>query len=267
MFSTWRIGSIAGIGVFVHWTFLLLLVVFAGMDVVKQGPRAGLEQLASILLLFAIVVLHEAGHALAARRFGIGTRDITLYPIGGVARLERMPRKPVEEIVVSLAGPAVNLVLAAGAYAVLPLLNGTVDIWLARHLLVINLALALFNLLPAFPMDGGRVLRALLALKHDFLKATAIAARIGRLMAFVFAIIGIFGVKGVFPPSFMLVLIAVFVWIAAGAEHRAVALEYAARGTQGPLHWFVNIPRDQRWSMKEPGVREADFEIVDNKRE
>ena len=220
-----KIGRIRGIDVYIHLTFLLLL----GLVGVTQWLNGGsLETALSGVLffsgLFLCVLLHEYGHALAARRYGIATRDITLLPIGGVARLERMPDKPSQELVVALAGPLVNIVIAAGLCAGLwlkghwpPLaaLNATSGS-LVERLIVVNGFLVLFNLLPAFPMDGGRVLRAILALRTDYARATRIAAFIGQGMAFLFGIAGLFG-------NPMLIVIAFFVWI--GAIHEAAAVQ------------------------------------------
>jgi Zn-dependent protease len=223
-----RLGRFAGIDVYVHVTFLLLLGWIAWSAWVATGSLAGvLDGLVLILLLFLCVLLHEFGHALAARRYGIATRHITLLPIGGVAALEAMPQDPRQEIVVALAGPAVNLAIAALLYLVLEI-GGRPGSLLAFDpgggsllptLLAANVILLLFNLLPAFPMDGGRVLRALLAFRMDRVRATVLAARVGR----VFAIgLGIFGVTGVNP---FLVLIAVFVWLGAGAEAGAAVAD------------------------------------------
>jgi Zn-dependent protease/predicted transcriptional regulator len=180
--------------------------------------------------VFGVVVLHELGHALTARRFGIGTRDITLLPIGGVSRLERMPENPRQELRVALAGPAVNVALAAGLYVgLLALRTGPFDrvsmmdgSFLAR-LFWVNVSLALFNLLPAFPMDGGRVFRALLALRIDRVKATEIAARTGQALALLFGFAGLF-----FNP--FLVFIAFFVWMGAAQEATAAQLYGALDG-------------------------------------
>ena len=228
---SWRIARIAGIGVYVHATFLLLLAW-----VVLIGYRAGgtiasaLPGLALILTVFGIVVLHELGHALAARRYGIATRDITLLPIGGVARLERMPRDPRQELVVALAGPAVNVALALALLVPLFLLEGRdaalravlptgrmLDGSLLATLVGMNVWLALFNLLPAFPMDGGRVLRALLSMRMgSHVRATAAAARVGRAFALIFGLGGLFVWNNPF-----LVFIAVFVWLGATGEAAA----------------------------------------------
>jgi Zn-dependent protease len=229
-----KLGRFAGIDVYVHVTFLLLLAWIAFSTWTETGsPAAVAASLVLILLLFLCVVLHEYGHALTARRFGIGTRSITLLPIGGVALLRAMPRDPWQEILVALAGPAVNVVIAAGLFLLMVigsrpgslLAFDPVTGSLLPTLLTANLVLALFNLLPAFPMDGGRVLRAGLALRMDRVSATRIAARVGRLLALGLAVFGWF-----YSP--ILLLIAVFVWIGAGAE--ADAVETAARRDPPP---------------------------------
>ena len=220
-----RLGRFAGIDVYVHATFLLLLAWVAWSYWNATGTLVGVgAEIALVLLLFLCVLLHEYGHALTARRFGIGTRSITLLPIGGLALLEQMPRDPRQEILVALAGPAVNLAIAAFLWLViaatglagaeLRLLSGR----LLPTLLAANLVLAVFNLLPAFPMDGGRVLRAALAMRMDRVRATWIAARIGQGLAIGLGILGLMG-------NPILLLIAAFVWIGAGAEAGAVALD------------------------------------------
>ncbi|BAO44817.1 peptidase M50 family protein [Thiolapillus brandeum] len=214
------LGSLAGIPVYIHATFLILLVWIAlSYWRSEQSLAAVINGVGFIIALFACVVLHELGHALTARRFGISTRDITLLPIGGVSSLEKMPDDPREEILVALAGPAVNILIAAVLWlwlslqgdmpgeGIAALLQGN----MLQQLLALNLFLALFNLLPAFPMDGGRVLRAILALRMDHLKATRSAAAIGQAFALWLGLVGL-----LYNP--FLLFIALFVWIGAMAE-------------------------------------------------
>jgi Zn-dependent protease/CBS domain-containing protein len=229
---SWKIGRFAGIDVYIHTTFLLLLAFFGFNYWLQTRTLAGtLEGIGFLLLLFLSVVLHEYGHALTARRYGIKTRDITLLPIGGVARLERMPDKPIQELWVALAGPAVNVIIAALLFVYLFLTRTLVPLpglpltggpFLER-LMTVNLFLVGFNLLPAFPMDGGRVLRALLALRLEYVQATQIAASIGQGMAFLFGIIGLFS-------NPFLVFIALFVWIGAQQEASMVQMKNGLSG-------------------------------------
>ncbi len=221
-----KLGRFAGIDVYVHVSFLLLLAWIAWLDWTRTGSLAGvISGLVLILLLFLCVVLHEYGHALTARRFGIGTRSITLLPIGGLALLDSMPKDPRQEIVVALAGPAVNLVIAAALWLLIAVAGRpgslvSLDLGggLLPTLLAANLMLAIFNLLPAFPMDGGRVLRAALALRMDRVRATRLAARVGQVLAIGLGILGLMG-------NPFLVLIAVFVWIGAASEAGAVEID------------------------------------------
>lgn len=219
-----RIARIAGIGIYIHFTFLLLLswVAWEAYRQSHGNTGAALHEVAVVLMMFGIIVLHELGHAMAARRYGIRTKDITLLPIGGVARLERIPENPWQEMVVAIAGPAVNVVLAAGLFAWLklavrePLAWG--DLWregssIPVRLLGVNVALILFNALPAFPMDGGRVLRAVLAMRLEYAMATQIAAAIGKGVALVFFLCGM-----LFPQFVILLFVAPFVWFVAGQE-------------------------------------------------
>ncbi len=215
----WRIGTLAGIRIKVHATFVMLLAWIALSHLMRgHGPGAAAAGAVLTGLVFVIVLLHELGHALVARRFGIGTRDITLLPIGGVARLERMPERPSQEMLVAFAGPAVNVALALALFAATlvtrapaaPELVHVVGGALLTKLMWINVSLAAFNLVPAFPMDGGRVLRAVLALRMGRERATALAARVGRYLAVGFAALGV-----LWNP--WLILIALFVW-GAGTE-------------------------------------------------
>ncbi|WP_420584190.1 site-2 protease family protein [Ruegeria sp.] len=229
---TWSfsLGRILGSELRVHVTFFLLLawVGFAAFS--NGGLPAAVENLIFVLALFACVVAHEFGHALMARRYGIKTPDITLLPIGGLARLERMPEKPMQEVWVALAGPAVNIVIwiilmAFGAgmpFETMAMIDTTVPSLLNR-LAYVNLLLAAFNMIPAFPMDGGRVFRALLCLKMDRVKATRVAATAGQVVA-----VGL-GFLGLSSGNPILVLIAVFVFIAANSESQDVAMRSVAR--------------------------------------
>ncbi|HUK63138.1 MAG TPA: site-2 protease family protein [Dongiaceae bacterium] len=225
-----RIGTLFGIRVELHVTFLLLVVGLAVARGFSTGdPRRALETAVLLLAVFACVLLHELGHALAARRYGIRTRDIVLLPIGGIARLERMPEKPSQEIVVALAGPAVNLALALlligvvtishEHFAALGLGGGLVD-----SLLAVNVFMLLFNLIPAFPMDGGRVLRALLATRLPYARATRVAAGVGQALAVVFAVWGVFNANP------MLLFVALFVFMAASEEYALVRTQHALTG-------------------------------------
>jgi stage IV sporulation protein FB len=218
------IARIAGTVVRVHVTFLLFLVWIGGSYWRLGGREAAFEGVLFMVLLFACVLAHEFGHIVAARRYGIRTPDVTLWPIGGVASLERIPDKPREELVVALAGPAVNVAIAA--VLVLVLGSGFDGAAMAEmenpragmlaRLAAANIFLVVFNLIPAFPMDGGRVLRALLAMRRSHADATRIAARIGQGAAFLFALLGLF-------LNPMLIVIGLFIYLAATAEAQHVA--------------------------------------------
>lgn len=221
-----KIGRYAGIDVYLHVTFLLFLG-FIGAAQTLSGAAFGavVEAVMFFVAVFGCVLLHEFGHALAARQFGIRTRDITLLPIGGVARLERMPDRPLQELWVALAGPAVNVGIATLlviGLAVSGTLRGGLDLDMtegsfAVRLLTVNVVLVIFNMIPAFPMDGGRVLRALLAIRLDYAKATQIAATLGQGFALVFAFFGLIGLLGG-GGNPLLLFIALFVWIGASQE-------------------------------------------------
>jgi Zn-dependent protease/predicted transcriptional regulator len=227
-----HLGRLAGIPVYVHATFALLLAWIGIMHWTASGSISAVASgILFIIALFGCVLLHELGHALAARRYGIKTRDITLLPIGGLARLEKMPERPAQELVVALAGPAVNLVIAAVLFLWLlttrslvpPQSLGVVSGPFMERLLAVNLILVVFNMIPAFPMDGGRVLRALLAMRTDYARATRIAAGVGQGAAILFGFVGLF----VNP---FLLLIALFVWIGAAQEFAAVQMRSALGG-------------------------------------
>ncbi|GGE52303.1 site-2 protease family protein [Actibacterium pelagium] len=233
---TWSfpIGRLFGSELRVHATFFLLLAWIGGSAWLNGGPEAALVNVTFIIALFACVIAHEFGHALTARRYGIKTPDITLLPIGGMARLERMPEKPGQEILVALAGPAVNIVIwlfltllfgASMSLQVVEAIDDPANSFLGR-LAAVNLFLALFNLLPAFPMDGGRVLRALLNIRLGRVQATRIAAGAGQLLAF------LLGFLGLMSGNPLLLLIGVFIFMAAAAEYSDVALHDRARAAR-----------------------------------
>jgi len=217
---SWKLLRVAGIDVYVHATFFIL-IIWIGLSYwqVEGTLAAVFNGISFILALFVCVVLHEFGHALTARRYGIRTQSITLLPIGGVAAMEHMPDDPKQEIAVALAGPAVNIVIACGLWLWLTASNILVspgDITLTggsflERLMLINVMLAVFNLVPAFPMDGGRVLRAVLALRMDHNRATQTAAKVGQGLALWLGLIGL-----LYNP--FLIFIALFVWIGAAAE-------------------------------------------------
>src|SRR5260370_6477865 len=221
------IFRIAGIQLRIHITFLLLIAWLAFGYYAQSGSAAALSRVIFILLLFLCVVLHEFGHAFAAKAFGINTPDITLLPIGGVARLERMPEEPVQELIIAVAGPLVNVVIALGLFiagGAQALLNPTAveTGGLIAQLLTINIILVLFNLLPAFPMDGGRVLRALLATRMNYARATQVAATVGQGFAFVFGFLGL-----LWHP--FLIFITLFVYICASQEAALAQMKDVSR--------------------------------------
>ena len=231
---SWKIARIAGIDIYVHATFFILILWLSLIYWKAGGTLAVFSGVGFILLLFTSVVLHEFGHALTARHFGIRTRNITLLPIGGVALLEKMPDDPREEIIVALAGPAVNLVIALllfiasgvnGAFISAEPLALAADGSFLQRLMLMNIFLALFNLIPAFPMDGGRILRAILAIRMDHLRATQVAASIGQSIALMFGFLGV-----MYNP--FLIFIALFVWIGAAAEAQNATLKSNLSGVR-----------------------------------
>lgn len=273
-----KLGTFLGIGLYVHWSFSLavLLVVFRSLPMGWVAVAFGIAQLFGV---FFCVTLHEYGHAMAARVFGIGTADITLLPIGGVARLRRMPRIPWQELIVAVAGPAVNVVIVMGlvvglllfadaesmnvmrAFVTAMFTGGSMDeessimamqlltepSWLGFGILMvfINAMLVLFNMIPAFPMDGGRVFRSLLAMTMNYSRATSIASKVGLVCAAIIAWLAI----NTDPPSIIPVLIAVFIGYAGVAEARQVKVMEMVRGfTVGD----VMVQTDRTISMDTP---------------
>ena len=234
---SWSItlGRIAGSEIRIHLTFFLLLLWIGIIHLQTDGVEGAIEAIAFICAVFACVALHELGHAIAAKRYGIKTPDITLLPIGGLARLERMPENPGQEIVIAVAGPMVNVVIAAILILVLgarfdtetfqTIENPAADF--AARLAAVNIFLVLFNAIPAFPMDGGRVFRALLAMRLGRVNATRVAARTGQALAFGFGFLGLMAGNPI------LVFIAIFVYLAAGAE--ADDVEMTAVGRAMPV--------------------------------
>ena len=269
-----KIARIAGIDVKVHSTFFLL-IIWLGYSywVSQQSVSAVVNGLVFVLLLFLFVMMHEFGHALAARKFNIQTEDITLLPIGGVARLEKMPDDPKEELWVAFAGPLVNLVLAFIFITWLLLTQGLLPLSqismasgsLIQRLAIVNLALFLFNLIPAFPMDGGRILRALLAIRMDYVKATNAASTLGKLFAFVFGIIGLF-----INPFYM--LIALFVWIGASQENQSVKVRNLISGIPVKEAMLTNFETLSSMNRLSDGIQavlagyQQDFPILDGEK-
>jgi Zn-dependent protease/CBS domain-containing protein len=267
---SFRIARVAGTEVRVHWTFVAFLAWLAWWYYHIGGAAAAAQGVGLILLVFLCVVLHEFGHATAARYFGVQTPDITLLPIGGVARLQRIPDKPVEELIVAIAGPAVNVVIAI----VLSLLLGGIVSWrgaiqfgpgtgILRDLLTINIVLVLFNLIPAFPMDGGRILRALLATKLPYARATQIAASVGQFVALLFCMYGLFS------GNFLLIFIALFVYLGAQQEAAAAQMRDAARNFRvgdAMITDFRSLPPDATLNDAVEALlrtSQHDFPIVD----
>lgn len=223
MFKSIKIGQAFGIPIYIHWSFLLLplIVLFRSEDISDSSVY---WEIGLILCLFACVLLHELGHALSAKRYGVKTEDIILSVIGGVARLRNLPSKPIQELIIAAAGPAVNVVIAIAIAFFLLITDGfhlpyedtiTGNNFLF-FLFAANIALVVFNLIPAFPMDGGRMLRAVLSMKIDRVKATKIAVYIGYVMAFIFAFVAIW------EAAYTLLVISIFVVFSATAELRAI---------------------------------------------
>lgn len=229
---SWKVSRVAGIDIYVHATFFVLIawvaLYFWQDDASWSAVASGVG---FVIALFSCVILHELGHSLAARRYGIRTRHITLLPIGGVAMLERMPDDPKEEMIVALAGPVVNVGIALGLWFWVSLTGGFTSAdqigisgaSFIERLFAINVMLAVFNMLPALPMDGGRVYRAALAMRMDHEEATQKAAKLGQMLALVLGLLGLF-----YSP--ILIFIALFVWIGAAAELQSSEVKSATAG-------------------------------------
>ncbi len=260
---SFRIARISGIDVKLHVTFLLLPLLLGFSGYAAGGGRlsGAVEAIVPLFLLFGCVLLHEFGHALAARHYGIHTEDITLLPIGGIARLERMPEEPAQELVVALAGPAVNVAIILGLGIALGadslrwaytsrLQDASGDLPMSLFLLAVNVKLLLFNLIPAFPMDGGRVLRATLTAGLGYARATRIAATIGQLFAVAFALAGL----GILLPhvigtNWVLVFIAYFLYTAGAQEASAASIRSLTRNirlSEATMTDFRSLPPGAR---------------------
>lgn len=268
-----RIGSVAGIPIRIHFTFWLLLV-WMGWTAHQSGKPVA-SQVVLIVCLFACIVLHELGHALTAKSFGIRTRDITLYPIGGISSLQSMG-KPRQELWISLAGPAVNIAIAVVLGVVLAVSGQAITLQaltsgklgLLQLLFLGNVFLVLFNVVPAFPMDGGRILRAALALRLGVDRATRIAATIGQGLAILMGLAGLL----MDPPQIMLMFIAMFVFLGASAEaemQRSLASTSGRRMRDAMITRFETVSHgDTLASVVELLVRtnQEDFPVVHGER-
>lgn len=263
------LGTVKGTVIRIHFTFILFLVWIAVSHYASGGRDAAVEGTIFVILLFLCVVLHEFGHVFAARRYGVQTPDITLLPIGGVARLERIPEEPSQELIIALAGPAVNVVIAAVLFVALGgfLPSDSVELqnpgtsMLAR-LAMVNVFLVVFNLIPAFPMDGGRVLRAILASRYGYQRGTQIAATVGQVLAFGLGLLGLMG-------NPILVFIAVFVYLGAAGEAHAVQMRQASRGMLASDAMITRFESLRPASTVEDAVQclihttQHDFPVVD----
>ncbi len=268
-----KLGRVFGIDIKMHITFLLILAWGAFAYGGNAGPLYGIIV---TLGLFTLVLLHELGHSLAAMGYGIQVKDITFLPIGGVARLERMPEKPLHELVVALAGPAVNVILAVGLFPVisilamaqstplsLSLLSQPGLLGLLAFLLSANVSLAVFNMIPAFPLDGGRVFRAILGFFTDYQRATQVAATVGRYLAIGLGLIAILG------GQFWLAMIALFIFFVGGQEAKAVAVRNLLRKAHaGQVLAQNTIALSPEATVGEVapmmmGLRQPDFAVLD----
>jgi Zn-dependent protease len=256
MRMSWKLGRVAGIDLFLHPTFLLVFLFAGGLPI----PY--------VLALFGCVLLHELGHALMARRFGIETADITLYPIGGVARLKRMPRAAGAELLIALAGPAVNFAIVGCLIGLQTLGLASFDnSWLgafASYLVLMNLVLGLFNLIPAFPMDGGRVFRALLSGWLGRVRATSVAASVGRALAMGFGLYSLLSLLVTGDASHLIhMALASFIYLAAGVEEAAVIADEQRREFGAASQDIWTAPPGYRWVHRGNGVWQLAPVVVD----
>jgi Zn-dependent protease/predicted transcriptional regulator len=244
-----NLGSVSGIKINIHWTFLFL-IIWIVFDELKRGGTTNsiLFQIALVLAVFVCVVLHELGHALTAKRFGIQTIKITLLPIGGMASLDSIPESPKQEFLITIAGPLVNIIIALFLYFIVPVqefinlnyheviysLNKFTIQNFLLSLFIVNVGLVVFNSIPAFPMDGGRILRAILAMKMDRVKATQIASSIGQFIAVVFLLIGL--IENPF-----LIVIALFIFLGAYGENQMVHQLALLKGHTVEEAMMINI--------------------------
>ena len=254
-----NIGKVAGIRIFLHWTFLILIGWIIMLNLrANMGWADILWSLALIACIFACITAHELGHALVAKRFDIKTQDITLLPIGGLARLDVIPERPKEELLITLAGPAVNLAIAVALYP-LVLLNPDMPDFAEMEsigaenfipaLMSINIWLAVFNLIPAFPMDGGRAFRALLAFRIGQVKATRIAASVGQILAMVFVFAG-------FWLNPFLIFIGLFIFLGAQSEAAVVETRFILKGHTVRDVLMREVPTmEDNASMKDAAAR------------
>jgi len=268
-----NIGRIAGTAIRVHITFVLFLIWIWAGSYVTGGWAAAWSGLVFMVLLFLCVLAHEFGHIFTARAFGVQTPDVTLLPIGGVARLERIPEEPGQEFLIAIAGPAVNVVIALALMVLAGAHLGSRDlaavessqVSMIDRLASVNLFLAVFNMIPAFPMDGGRVLRALLATRLGFARATGVAATVGQWFAFGLGFLGLFS-------NPLLIFIAIFVYLAAASESQLVGVRAMARGvpvTAAMMTQFAALsPGEQIDAAIETLLRtsQSDFPVVDDGR-
>jgi len=258
-----NLGSISGIKIKIHWTFLFLIIWVVFNEIKRGGnTKSILFNVAFVLAVFCCVVLHELGHALTAKRFGVNTKKITLLPIGGMASLDRIPESPKQELLVTLAGPLVNVIIALLLYFIVPVwdfayqnFNETIETIIdftlqdfLFYLFVVNVGLVIFNVIPAFPMDGGRILRAVLAMNMDRVKATKIAASIGQFIAVGFLLIGL-----LYNP--FLIFIALFVFLGAYGENQMVQQLALLKGHKTKEAMLTNITTFQPENTMEDVVR------------